>query len=195
MLKVNSDKIYAPGDTINYQNVKLIRPLKWEEVFLFWYQNEGDKQNWIDLAKQRGFASWAEWRLKGYAERFACDKAEWGLYELNNPTQIVPQFNGGPFRTWIERHYDGAREKTFAELAKQKEITEIRAIQKMIADFPIDKIITCLQLKDKIYTIEGMHRCCALAVMNEKKILGPDKLLFAIGKSKLNELPKAGKVG
>ena len=106
------------------KNIKLIRSLEWEEIFLFWYRSEGTRENWINLAKQRGFASWAEWRLTGYALPFECAKAEWGLYELSYPSQVFPNFHGGPFSTWIKRHYSGAKEKIFAELAKQPDIYE-----------------------------------------------------------------------
>ncbi len=102
---------------INKKDFKLIRSLKWEEVFLFWYQCEGTQQNWINLAKQRGFASWADWRLTSYGIPFECAKADWSLYEIFNPAQIIPKFYGGPFKTWIKRYYSGAKEKTFEELA------------------------------------------------------------------------------
>lgn len=58
------------------KRIKLIRKCEWEEVFLLWYKNEGERENWNRLAKERGFASWADWRLKGYARRFECEKAE-----------------------------------------------------------------------------------------------------------------------
>jgi len=36
---------------VRVKNIKLIRTLQWEEVFLFWYQSEGTNKNWVDLAK------------------------------------------------------------------------------------------------------------------------------------------------
>lgn len=64
----------------------------------------------------------------------------------------------------------------------------------MARDFPIDKIISCLQVGDKIYTIEGMHRSCALALLNGQGQDLNNKLFIAIGKSKLDKLPVVGKI-
>ncbi len=179
---------------INKKNFKLIRSLRWEEVFLFWYQSEGTQQNWINLAKQRGFASWADWRLTSYGIPFECAKADWNLYEIFNPAQIIPKFYGGPFKTWIKRYYGGAKEKTFEQLAVQPDILNNEAVKSMIDNFPGNKIISCLQVGNKIYTIEGLHRCCALAVVNAQNKPAPKKLYFAIGKSSLKNLPIVGRV-
>ena len=177
---------------ISQLDIRLIRQINWEEVFLFWFQCEGNNENWINLARQRGYSSWAEWRLESYANPFECQKADWGLYEVTDPARVVSFFYGGPFRTWIERYYNNNKEKPFFELAKRKDIVENTAIQSMINNFPTDKMITCLEVKDKIYTIEGMHRCCALAIMNEQTIRSLNKLHIIIGKSPLASLPVVG---
>jgi hypothetical protein len=178
------------------ENIKLIRKLAWEEVFIFWYENEGKRANWNKLAEERGFASWADWRLKGYADRFKCREADWGLYEVANPAKVVSEFCGGPFRTWITKYYNGKKTKSFGELVEQDEIINNKTIRSLMGNFPINQIITCLELSDgNFYTIEGMHRCCTLALMNKEKIPGPTSLYFAIGKSMLKELPLAGNVG
>ena len=172
----------------------MIRQCEWEEVFLEWYKNEGEKQGWIDLARERGFASWADWRLKGYAERFGCREADWGFYEISDPAEVVVNWFGGPFRTWIEKYYEGKKTKTFSELAVQPEIINHGGIKSMTVDYPKNSIITALQLADgSVFVIDGSHRSCALAMMAKKKNSAPKKLIFAIGKSKLRELPPAGK--
>ena len=174
-------------------NIKLIRKCEWEEVFLSWYENEGKSPNWIALAKERGFASWADWRLKGYAKRFKCAKADWGLYEISNVPEVVSNWFGGPFRTWIEKYYDGEKTKTFAELALRTDIESHGAVKSMAENYPKESIITALELADgRFFVIEGMHRSCALAIMAKEGKPFPDKLIFAIGKSKLKELPPTG---
>ena len=168
------------------------KPLKWEEVFLFWYKCEGKRQNWIDLARKNGFTSWSDWRLTSYAIPFGCASADWNLYEVANADQLVLDFHGGPFKSWIKRYYDGKKEKTFNEIVEQSDITNNQTIQNIVKDFPVDKIIICLEVNGKIYTIEGMHRCCALAIINKQQInIAPQKVYFAIGKSSLKELPIA----
>ena len=174
------------------ERFKIIRKLSWEEVFLFWYQNEGESESWNELARERGYASWAEWRLKGYAERFECASADWGLYEVSEPAKVFSSFYGGPFRTWIEKYYKGEKIKTFAELAKDSEIRKKEAVQSMQKSFPSDKVICCLDVQGKIFVIEGMHRACALGVMNLKGQDLDQPLLVAVGKSKLKELTIVG---
>lgn len=175
------------------KEIALIRPCSWEEVFLTWYHNEGDKQHWIDLAKSRGFASWAEWRLSGYAHPFECEKAEWGLYEITNPSEVISTWYGGPFRTMIERHYQGDKTRRFSQLAKQADILENQTVIEMVENYPQDTVISALQLSDgSIVVIEGNHRCYALAVMAAQKKPFQGTLTFAIGKSTLSELPIVG---
>ncbi len=173
--------------------IQLIRKCLWEEVFLNWYKNEGDKAHWIELAKSRGFASWAQWRLEGYAYPFECEKAEWGLYEVSNPSEVVSQWFGGPFKTMIDRHYQGAKTKRFVELALQPDVFENKTVKEMVSEYPKKTIICALELKDgQIVVIEGMHRSFALSVMAAQEKPFPGKLMFAIGKSSLSELPIVG---
>ena len=158
-----------------------------------WYDGEGKNPHWAALAKERGFASWADWRLNGYARRFECEQAEWGFYEVANPAIVVSEWLGGPFRTWIEKYYDGEKTKTFAELASQSAIAELSKMKAIAENYQVDSIITALELSDgRLFVVEGMHRACALALMLKEDLPAPEKLIFAIGKSKLSELPPVG---
>lgn len=173
--------------------MNLIRSCAWEEVFLFWYQNEGQNPNWIQLAKDRGFSSWADWRINGYARRFECADTEWGLYEIENPSEIISTWFGGPFRTWIERFYNGEITKSFADLASHAEIVSHSGVRSMVGQYPDATVITALELSDgRMMIIEGMHRACALALMAKEGHPYQGKLIFAIGKSLLSELPRVG---
>jgi len=175
------------------EQIKLIRQYEWEEVFLSWYKNEGERESWNQLAKERGFASWAEWRLKGYARRFECEKAKWGFYEVSNPSEAVLNWFGGPFRTWIERHYDGEKTKSFSELASRSDIINHTAVRSMMENYPKESVISALKLSDgRIFVVEGMHRTCALAVMAKERKPFSGKLVFAIGNSQMSELPAVG---
>jgi hypothetical protein len=176
--------------------IQLIRHCSWEEVFLEWYKGEGSRENWNVLARERGFASWADWRIQGYARRFECAKADWGFYEIDDPSAVVGGWFGGPFRGWTERHYDGGEAKSFAELASRPEIESHRVIGTIAAGYPEESVIVALELSDgRICVIEGMHRACALALMKKRGLETPEKLVFAIGKSALRELPLVGKNG
>ncbi|MFH0852518.1 MAG: hypothetical protein V1845_02865 [bacterium] len=175
------------------EQIKLIRECEWEEVFLCWYKSEGEKANWNQLAKERGFASWAEWRIKGYARRFECAKASWGFYEVLDPSLVVCDWFGGPFRTWIERQYDGEKTKSFSDLASRAAIANNVTIRAMMENYPKESVVSALHLSDgRIFVVEGMHRTCALALMGKEGNPFSDKLIFAIGKSQLSELPAVG---
>jgi hypothetical protein len=61
-------------------------------------------------------------------------------------------------------------------------------------NYPAKSVITALELPDgRIFVAEGMHRSCALALMAKEGKPAPEKLIFAIGKSALTELPPVGK--
>jgi hypothetical protein len=170
-------------------NFQPIRPLHWEEVFLFWYQNEGERDVWKNLAVERGFSSWADWRLSGYADRFQCSQADWYLYELNKAQEVIGQFYGGPFRNWLQKYYAGAPTRTFAELACSEDVVNNLTIQAMATNYPYDTVITALELTDeRLVVIEGMHRCCALVLMAQRGQKISHKVIMAVGKSKLNNL-------
>jgi hypothetical protein len=176
------------------QRIKLIRECEWEEVFLEWYKNEGNDPKWAALAKERGHDTWADWRINGYAKRFECNKAEWGFYEVTDPATVIGSWYGGPFRSWTERHYDGAKTRSFSELVDRADIAKNVGIRSRMEKYPASTIMTALELPDgRIFVIEGMHRACALALMTKAGKPAPEKLVFAIGRSKLSELPPVGR--
>ena len=156
-----------------------------------WFKNEGAKPNWMSLAQERGYASWADWRIKECATPFDCRNAKWGYYEITDPAHVIENWQGGPFRTWIERHYDGKKSRTFSEIVTRPEISGHLGIRARMADYPVDIPIIAMEMIDgKIIVIEGMHRACALALMAKENGKAPEKLIFAIGRSDLDELPE-----
>jgi len=187
-------------------DIKKIKSLTWEEVFKFWHDNEGSSENWKNAAKKRGFSTWAKWRLQSYAQPLGLETASWGYYEIVKPAEVIAGFFGGPFRTWVEKYYDNektnpptsrllgttARRRRISELVKVPEIREHQGIQAMEENFPKNNIIICLRHKGEIYVIEGMHRACALGLMNEEKNYSIKKMHFAIGESNIKTLPIVG---
>lgn len=163
--------------------IKLIRECHWEEAFLLWYKNEGENYDWIELAKSKGYASWADWRLSEHADRFKCKSRQWSLYEISEASQVVANWFGGTFSTWIERYYDGEQSRKFSELAQRDDIQNINKIKRLIDDYPKDSVITAIEKEGgEMMVIEGMHRSCALALMAQRGLPFNGKLIFAIGK-------------
>lgn len=170
-------------------NLKEIKKLTWDDVFQIWQDNEGENPNWDKLAKERGFASWADWRLNAYAIPFLMPEADWNLFEVENPAEFIRNSYGGPFSSWQKKFYNGARYLSFAELAKLKELQAHLGVQNLMANYPEETIILIVELNDgRRIVLEGMHRSSALAIMAEKGLASPKKLQFAIGKLDLAEL-------
>lgn len=169
-----------------------IKDLDWENVFDLWKKSEGTNAGWISLARERGYKSWAEWRLKEYAYPFDCHNAKWGLYKIKDPGSVISEWFASPFRTWIDRHYEGDSTKTFAELAQKAGIRYNPKVKSLTNNYPAHTIIIALRLADgRIFVVEGSHRACALAMM-AKENKAPSSLIFAIGESDLTELPIVG---
>lgn len=144
----------------------LIRSLTWDEVFDLWRQNE-DTPRWEAVYTTRGFATWAEWRMT-YADPWRCPELRWALYRIDSPTDVVPQFIGGRFRTWVEKYYGKRYSPTFSELIQHPELSHHANIDSMMRDFPRETTITALFHRGENavaapMVIEGMHRCCAIA--------------------------------
>jgi len=168
---------------MNDSRIKLIRNCQWEEVFLLWYKNEGENPDWIKLAEEKGYDSWADWRLKDHANKFQCAKAQWGFYEIADAPAVVAGWHGGPFSTWIKKYYDGQQTRSFAELAQRSDIRGLYKIKSLIKSYPREFVIIALESTDgRVTVIEGMHRCCALAAMAAEGMAFNDKLIFAIGR-------------
>lgn len=152
---------------IEKNKLRFIRTISWEEVFGFWRENEAKQSDWMSYYEGKGFESWDEWR-KVYADRFGCDKLSWGLYEVTDAKERILHFYGGPFEGWIKNYYKGRNIRRFSTLLKFGEIKNNAKIGQIANSFPKKTTMIGLFVDGKIVVIEGMHRCCALALMNEK---------------------------
>ena|SRR3989344_1728163 len=150
-------------DPTHYQ---LIKPLPWSEVFETWRHNEESNQAWIKFYQDKGFKTWEEWR-RVYAEPLNCGQKQWFLYQVNEPLTVASQWRGGPLRTWRKLYYQGQDLATFQTIVTGATLQEHPGYQKMLSlyeDFPGKTNLTGLVTDQGIVIIEGMHRCCALAL-------------------------------
>lgn len=171
--------------------LEFIKNLSWPEVFEIWRGNEEGRPNWEEHFKSRGFDSWEEWRMK-YAEPLQCPKAKWGLYRLKNPVRDMPLFHGGPFRTWIDKYYKDSDSLTFAELIELSELQNNPTINDMVKNFPNSTTISGMVVEGEIFIIEGMHRCCALTLINQKGLAYSGDVFIALAESPGGKLPPVG---
>ena len=152
----------------NEKYLKFIKPIAWDEVFNLWEENEAKQEYWIAHYKKRGFNSWKEWRADTIKAIDSRNKT-WELHEIVNPMEYVPRFFGGPFRSWIKNVYQGKKTLSFSEIANNPQIQKNIAASKIIENFPSDNFFIGLKTIDGIVVIEGMHRCCAIALAAKKK--------------------------
>ena len=174
------------------ENLKYIKQISWEEAFLLWAKEESNLPHWVEHYKVRGFNSWEEWR-KSSVKDLAPENLKWDLYEIVDPLKTVPNFYGGPFRAWVKRYYGDKKMPTFKELAQNHELQKDPNTNEIIKKFPKESTLIGLIKDDKIIIVEGMHRCSALAVAQEKGIT-IDAKLFIILAEFSKEIPILGQV-
>ena len=143
--------------------------------------------------KSRGFGSWDDWR-QTYAKQLGCEKLQWHLCKLIDPAKHVPYFHGGPYRNWVKYFYGGKRICKFSEIIKFSKIQKHEGVNSIINDFPKETVIIGLVVKGEIVIIEGMHRCCAIALMNKDQKEIESNVFIALAEYPKNDLPVIGKV-
>ncbi len=168
-----------------------IRPLTWEEVFDVWRQNEASNPAWIKHYQSKGFSSWEEWRNATHGP-INGDEREWYLYRVLNPLESVPTFRGGPFKSWKKMYFEGKDSPRFSELILHPGLQNHDGLEKLIAGFPKATTISGLMAGGNIYTIEGMHRCCAMVLAAQRGLHLTTELSLMLAEYPEPSLPELG---
>lgn len=168
-----------------------IKSLSWADVFSLWREGESHLPRWVEHYRKSGFASWDDWRSNTLKD-LGHQGLAWTLFELLDPVLHVPDFIGGPFRPWIARYYDGAKSRTFREIVKSPALRANPIVREMVTDFPKETYIVGLQTGPEIVVIEGMHRCCALALAAETNATIDTKVFMALAPYS-SEVPEMGR--
>lgn len=150
------------------KNLKHIRSITWNETFASWAKEEAQLPRWIEHYKKRGFNSWEEWR-KNSVKDLSPEQLEWDLYEIED-IRAVSDFYGGPFRAWKKKYYGDKDILQFKEIVQNLELQNDQNINEIIQKFPQKSTLIGLKKDEKIIIIEGMHRCCALSVAEDKGV-------------------------
>ncbi len=144
----------------------LLQSSNWEEVFAHWKSHEGADPVWQEVARQKGFNTWEEWRRITLAP-FEPEKRNWTIYTIGNIHKTTPQFQIGPFQAW-QKLFEEKNTKTFADLVELQPqwVAENRGIQERRNNFPLQTqfIGVYLEELDRIVLIEGHHRASAIAL-------------------------------
>lgn len=159
------------------EGFKHVRSISWQDVFSAWEKNEANLPHWIEHYTNRGFSSWKDWRNSSI-ENLNLNALEWNLYEISDPLATIPKLYAGPFRAWIRKYYGGKSMVAFSELAKNTEIQNDAGIHEIISNFPSETVLICLQNKE-LTVVDGLHRCCAVALAKEKGIPIASKVYVA----------------
>lgn len=149
-------------------DLKLIKLVTWEEVFSSWAKDESHLPHWVEHYKKRGFNSWEEWRIDSTKDLHP-EKLNWKLYEIIEPIKTISEFHGGPFRAWVNKYYKNRNHPTFTEIVNDNDFENNDKINEIINNFPKETSLIGLMSDNGIVIIEGMHRCCAIAVANKRK--------------------------
>jgi len=144
-------------------NLEYIKDLAWSEVFEIWRADEEGSAAWEAHWRERGFDSWEEWRER-YVGPLKLRERGWKLYRVIEPAKTVPLWRGGPFKSWVEKFYDGEAAPAFEELMKKPELREHDGLRRMAKDFPKETTVSAVMTDDGIVVVEGMHRCCAVTL-------------------------------
>ncbi len=138
-----------------------ISSVSWPTLFRAWEKCEASQTGWQRHYRERGFASWREWRTAAY-RRLKPTTRKWIVYKVDHPELVVPTWFGGPFRGW-RKHYQGSA-VTFKTLALRQSIRHHGKVLSIMKNFPRMTQLLGVVWKGRIVVIEGMHRACAVAL-------------------------------
>ncbi|MBM3261195.1 hypothetical protein FJY93_02135 [Candidatus Kaiserbacteria bacterium] len=172
-----------------YVGLKFVRDLQWQDVLSVWSKGEAHLPHWIEHYTKRGFKTWEDWR-RSSTESLKPELLKWGLFEIEDNASI-PTFYAGPFRAWRQKYYEQREIIPFSELANKPALQTDSNINEIIQNFPKDSILVGLRKDEKIIIVDGMHRCCALAVAAQKGIALDAKLSIALADFR-DPLPSLG---
>lgn len=172
----------------------VVEPLTWVQVFAVWRANEGDDSHWGPHARERGFPNWEAWRMT-YALPLRLPERAWYMFRVADSLTSVPTFRGGPFGSWIRRFYAGDPHPTFATLAQHPDIRTHGTVRALQRSFPLETAISGLLTDDGIVIVEGMHRCCAIALAAAEGTPLTTTLTIALADARNETLPAVGQTG
>lgn len=154
-----------PPIALNDEFLRHEMPVSWTAVWNFWRKNEEELPHWIEYWQAKGFESWDQWRQER-VDHYGLQSLRWHYYRVEMPYSSIPQFRGGPYKGWIEKYYKGRHLPTFERLAKDARGINLHpGIKDLLADFPTVSVLLGIVINGKVYIIEGMHRCAALALI------------------------------
>ncbi|MFA5134584.1 MAG: hypothetical protein WC505_02235 [Patescibacteria group bacterium] len=143
--------------------------MTWQDVFERWKSREGVRSDWQQVARDKGWDSWEEWRSHWVAN-FGAQERTWVRYAIPDPVKTVPQFRIGPSRSWQKFFPETERNRhTFATLVERAPLARNGKVQALKEHFPEPTEFIGVYVPDKrIVLIEGHHRAAALGLLAQQ---------------------------
>lgn len=137
----------------------------WNNVWQAWLEREGTRDDWKQIAREKGWQSWEEWR-DAWVRNFGAQMRRWRRYTILNPLEIVPNFRVGPTQSWQKNFPESERNKhTFSSLVERVSYDTNGKVQGILENFPDPtEFIGIVMPDNSIVDIEGHHRAAALAI-------------------------------
>jgi hypothetical protein len=170
------------------KNLEYLSDLTPDEVFTIWRNHEEHLPHWQQYWREKGFSSWEEWR-RPYRTAWNIDGRIWKMYGIKDPLNTVPQFRGGPYKSWAEKYYGDKTLPRFADIADNLDLVALHEREGRLTNFPRKTTLTGLATEENIYIIEGMHRAASLAILRTRN-QNPESVVFiALAETTEYEMP------
>lgn len=140
--------------------LSFVRQMTWSEVFETWREIEAGI--WEQVYKEKGFATWEEWRGSAVAP-FLPEKRVWLLYQVLQPDLVIPQAWVGPFKGW-KKYLLGKGEGRFRDALASPEIYDNEKFVGLLANFPSTTTLMGVRYGEEIAIFEGSHRAMAITM-------------------------------
>lgn len=142
----------------------------WDKVWQLWLEREGTREDWQEVAREKGWQSWEEWRA-AWVGNFGAQTRRWLRYSIPNPLATVPKFRVGPTQSWQNNFPEDERNKhTFATLVDRVNYEQNGKVREILKNFPDPTEFIGIVMPNKtIVDIEGHHRATALAIAAKQR--------------------------
>ncbi|MEK7194866.1 MAG: hypothetical protein AAB667_01275 [Patescibacteria group bacterium] len=175
-------------------NLEKVKNLSWPEVFEIWHKTEAPLEHWQKLWKEKGFTSWEAWRQATHAN-LRGQELSWGLYKIQNSADEIPNWRGGMFHAWAKWFYPVLSEQPprLKDLVAHPGISNHWYVREISKNFPTETTITTIRFKNgDLMVVEGMHRCCAIAVAAHNQTPLNSNITVAVADWPFDDPPRLG---
>ena len=176
-------------------DLEFIKSLTQEEVLKSWRKSEENVEHWKGFWESKGHTSWEDWRRTTHKALFE-KPLQWGLYTVSNPLTVIPEWYAGMFHSWDKWFYGNFPEKPpkLKDLLAHPGIQNHWYVREIAHNFKgVETTLMATRLPNgSIYIAEGMHRACAITLIDHEKINFDAKVYVMLAEWPEETPPKLG---